>query len=84
MSYQVLISRQAAKEIKKLPKKTISKVYSIIKSLALEPRPIGVVKLTSFENLWRVRVGNYRIIYTIEDDIQIVDIRRIADRKDAY
>ena len=84
MSYQIIISRQAAKEIKKLPKATIPKVYTKIKSLADDPRPSGVVKLTSFENLWRVRVGDYRIIYTIEDDVQIVDIRQVIDRKDAY
>ena len=84
MSYKVLISRQAGKEIKKLPKATIPKVYTKIKALADNPRPSGVVKLTSFENLWRIRVGSYRIIYSIEDDIQIVDIREVVDRKDAY
>ena len=84
MTYKVIISRQAVKEIKKLPKSTILKVHSKITSLSKNPRPSGVVKLVSYDNLWRVRVGNYRIIYTIEDKIKVVDVREVVNRKDAY
>ena len=84
MSYKVIISRQAAKAIKKLPKGNISKILTKLNSLSDNPRPPGVIKLTSFENLWRVRVGNYRIIYSIEDEVHVVDIREVVDRKDAY
>ena len=55
-----------------------------IKSLADNPRPSGVVKLVSFNNLWRVRVGNFCIVYSIEDKIKVVDIREVVNRKDAY
>lgn len=84
MSYSLIISRQAAKEIKKLPKEMIPKIHSKIALLLEDPRPSGVVKLVAFENLWRVRVGNYRIIYSIEDKIQVVDVRQVVDRKNAY
>ena len=84
MNYKVVLSRQAVKEIKKLPRDTIKKVHSKISSLSFDPRPSGVVKLASFQNLWRIRVGNYRIIYSIEDDIRIVDIREVVNRKNAY
>lgn len=84
MGYKVIISRKVVKEIKKLPKPTILKIHSKIKSLAENPRPSGVVKLVSFNNLWRVRVDNFRIIYSIEDKIKVVDIREVVNRKDAY
>ncbi len=80
MNYKVIISRQAVKEIKKLPRITIPKVHSKIKSLSENPRPKGVVKLVAYDNLWRIRVGNYRI----EDKIKVVDVREVVNRKDAY
>ena len=84
MKYKLVISRQASKEIKKLPKAVIPKIYSKISSLQENPRPSGVVKLTSYDNIWRVRIGNYRVIYSIHDTIQVIDVRRVADRKDVY
>lgn len=84
MEYEIIISRQAVKEIKKLPIAAIPKVYSKIRSLSDNPRPKGVVKLVTYDNLWRVRVGPYRIIYSIEDKIKVVDVRKVVNRKDAY
>ncbi|HKK87531.1 MAG TPA: type II toxin-antitoxin system RelE/ParE family toxin [Saprospiraceae bacterium] len=84
MEYEIIISRQAVKEIKKLPKAAVPKVYSKIRSLSDNPRPNGVVKLVTYDNLWRVRVGPYRIIYSIEDKIKVVDVRKVVNRKDAY
>ena len=52
--------------------------------LCFAPRPIGSVKLEGEENLWRIRVGDYRIVYTIEDKKLIVLVVRIAHRKDVY
>lgn len=83
MEYEIIISRQAVKEIKKLPKAAVPKVYSKIRSLSDNPRPNGVVKLVTYDNLWRVRVGPYRIIYSIEDKIKVVDVRKVVNRKDA-
>lgn len=81
--FNILIKKSASKELKKLPSKDILKVISKIESIADEPRPKGVEKLTSQEN-YRVRVGNYRIIYSIEDDKLIVLIIKISHRKDVY
>jgi mRNA interferase RelE/StbE len=55
-----------------------------IDKLAEDPRPDGVKKLKGEDNAYRIRVGDYRIIYTIEDVIKIVEIQRIRHRKDAY
>jgi mRNA interferase RelE/StbE len=53
-------------------------------ALAAEPRPPGVAKLQGDENLWRIRVGQYRIVYEIHDDRLIVLVVRVGDRKDIY
>lgn len=84
MAYTIIISKQASKEIKQLPKEYISKVYQKIISLGEVPRPSGVVKLTSKQDLYRIRVGMYRVLYSIDDDIEIIDVRKIAHRKDIY
>ena len=52
--------------------------------LAHDPRPTGVVKLAGDENLWRIRIGNYRVVYEIHDDRLMVLVLRVAHRKDVY
>jgi mRNA interferase RelE/StbE len=52
--------------------------------LAANPRPAGCKKLKGYKNRWRIRVGNYRVVYAIDDGRMSVDITRIADRKDVY
>ena len=63
----------------------IKKVAVAIDELAIEPRPEGSKKLkSSDENLWRIRIGDYRVLYIIEDTIKVVEIRKIGHRKDIY
>ena len=81
--YNILIKPSAAKELKKLPKKDIPRIVAKIESLANDPRPGGVEKLTSHEN-YRVRLGIYRIIYSIEDENLIVIVIKVGHRKDIY
>jgi mRNA interferase RelE/StbE len=52
--------------------------------LAIEPRPNGVRKLEGFKNSYRVRIGNYRVVYKIEDSELIIEVVKISDRKDVY
>lgn len=82
--YKVSFKKSALKELHKLHKTEVVKIVSLIKKLSDEPRPKRCKKLKGFANFWRVRSGNYRIIYSIEDQILIVEILKIADRKDAY
>lgn len=83
--YQVVISKVAAKELKTLPKETISRLFTKMQSLADDPRPTGCKKLEGYnENIWRVRVGDYRIIYAIDDAVYIVDVRHVGHRRDIY
>ncbi len=55
-----------------------------IRGLAANPRSPGCKKLRSYKNLWRIRVGDYRVLYTVDDASKTVDITRIAYRKDGY
>jgi len=57
---------------------------SALKGLEENPRPEGCKKLKGFKNLWRIRIGNYRAIYSIEEIVLLVDVRDIGNRKDIY
>jgi mRNA interferase RelE/StbE len=82
--YEVVLSKTAEKNLSKLPAKIIAIIIPVLELLINNPRPLGCKKLKGFSNLWRVRVGNYRVIYSIEDKILLVDIREIRHRKDVY
>ncbi|MBN1187180.1 MAG: type II toxin-antitoxin system RelE/ParE family toxin [Bacteroidales bacterium] len=82
--YKIIFKKSAVKEINSLPKKVMGNVVTVIDGLAEDSRPEGCVKLKGKENLWRVRSGDYRIVYTIDDKIEIIEINRIRHRKDVY
>lgn len=83
--YEIRITDAAAKELDALPRrKDRQAVVNRILGLAEEPRPPGGVKLSGYEELYRVRQGPYRIVYTVEDDQLTVIVIRVADRKEAY
>ena len=82
-SYSVLIKPSAAKELERLPDKLRRQVAKRIQALADNPRPVGVEKLTG-EELYRVRQGDHRIVYSIEDAVLIVRVVRIGNRRDVY
>lgn len=82
--YSVVFSKRAEKDLEKLPSHVVQKIVPVVVAFGDNPRPVGCKKLKGYENLWRVRVGNYRIIYSIDDAVLIVDVREIGDRKDIY
>ena len=82
--HEVRIGRSAKKELKSLPGTIIERVATKIDSLAEQARPAGCKKLRGADTLWRVRVGDYRIVYAVDDDAAVVEIRVIRHRKDAY
>ncbi len=82
--WQIIIHRKAEKIIKRLDGDTLERIRRAIRGLAIEPRPEGVKKLTGYDNLYRVRVGDWRIIYAIEDDRLIVLVLEISTRGGAY
>ena len=83
MKYIVLIERYAQKQIMKLDKKIIPVIKASIADLAHNPRPYGYKKLKG-EDAYRIRVGDYRVIYEIDDGKIIVTVVSIGHRKDIY
>ncbi len=83
--YNVVISKVASRELKSLSKEIIPVLYSKMLSLSENPRPAGCKKLKGYkEDIWRIRIGDYRISYSIDDIICVVDIRHVGNRKDIY
>lgn len=84
MAYKVEITPAAQRIIKKFPKNIQRKLIEIIELLAEEPRPVGVVKLSTTGKLYRVRTGDYRIIYEIQDQILLIVTTKVGHRRDVY
>jgi mRNA interferase RelE/StbE len=82
--YEILIHHNVQKIIKKLPKNLILEMLDSMNDLANNPRPNGSKKLKGYKNLWRIRVGEWRIIYAIEDERLIVLVVELAPRGQAY
>ncbi len=82
-NYKIEIKKSATKEIEKLPNISLKRIIDKIQSLSTNPRPNGCKKLTADEK-YRVRVGNYRILYRIEDEILLVVVVKVGHRKDIY
>jgi mRNA interferase RelE/StbE len=83
MSYSIGILRRAQKELAQVPKQEYERVKEAIKNLSQEPRPAGCKKLSGREG-WRIRVGDYRVIYEIDDPQQSLTILHIGHRRDVY
>ncbi|MDJ0618718.1 MAG: type II toxin-antitoxin system RelE/ParE family toxin [Calothrix sp. MO_192.B10] len=84
MSYTVIISKSVQKQIDNLPNDVVQRVIEKIQNLASQPRPDGVVKLKGSDNEYRIRVGDYRIRYEIDDESQLVQLLQCKHRKDVY
>ena len=84
MSYAVRIERAAGKAFDRLPPVAKQRVAAAIDALAENPRHFGVVKLADSDNGYRVRVGRYRVVFTIDDPTATVSVVRIATRQGVY
>jgi mRNA interferase RelE/StbE len=83
MTYKISIRRKAQKQMARIPASDYKKVKEAIQALANNPRPPGSKKLKGRPG-WRIRQGNYRVIYEIQDDQLIIIVLDIGDRKDIY
>ncbi|HEY9620225.1 MAG TPA: type II toxin-antitoxin system RelE/ParE family toxin [Crinalium sp.] len=84
MTYRVEFSKRAANQLKSLSRHVQVRLKPAIDGLAEEPRPDGVVKLKGEENAYRVRVGDYRIVYEVRDNVLLVLIVKIGHRREIY
>ena len=82
--YRVLLERAAEKELKRLSAPVHDRIIPAIQALSATPRPPGCKKLAGGKNDWRIRVGDYRVIYEIADEIRIIRINRVRHRREVY
>ncbi|MDR3236609.1 MAG: type II toxin-antitoxin system RelE/ParE family toxin [Prevotellaceae bacterium] len=82
--YKVRVNKQILKSLDKIPIYYLLRIKEAVNHLAENPRPFGSVKLADSENAYRIRVGVYRIIYSIADDVLIVEIVKIDHRRSVY
>lgn len=81
--YEILFKESVYKELKSIPKIDLKKILSRIEELAKDPRPTDCQKLTGFE-LYRVRQGQYRFVYSIQDNKLLITVVKVGHRKDVY
>jgi mRNA interferase RelE/StbE len=84
MVYEIFIEKKAEKDLRRLPKNYQNKIIQKILNLKDNPKPIEARKITSSENYYRVRAGDYRIIYEINYKEKRINIFRVRHRKEAY
>jgi mRNA interferase RelE/StbE len=82
-AYNISIKKSAARELEGLGKKDLRKVLEKIATLGENPRPAVAEKLAGVE-LWRIRQGNYRIVYSIEDDVLTIWVVKVGHRREVY
>ena len=82
--YDVLIERTAERDIKSLPTALFDRILPRIKALSDNPRPTGCHKLAGSKNDWRIRIGDYRVVYEIDDPRKQVKIFRVRHRREVY
>ncbi|MCR4293393.1 MAG: type II toxin-antitoxin system RelE/ParE family toxin [Candidatus Kuenenia sp.] len=84
MPYELHIERHAEKDLNKLEKSLFIQIATKIKELATNPHPRGSKKITDSQNDWRLRVGDYRVLYEIDKKTKTINIMRIKHRREAY
>jgi len=84
MSYQIQIKRSAQKELEALPKREQRRIIRTLEALSEEPRPPGARKIVGGEDLYRLRVGDYRVVYQIKEEIFTIWVIRIGHKRDIY
>lgn len=84
MVFRIVIEKKALKFLATVPKKDYLKIRAHIDLLAENPHPQGSIKLQDSENIYRLRYGNYRILYTVESDKLVIYVVDVGNRKDIY
>jgi mRNA interferase RelE/StbE len=82
--YRVEFKPAAERAFRKLPRSIQVRIRPHVDGLADDPRPPGAKKLTNAGDQWRIRVGDYRVVYTIQDDVLLVLVVKVGNRRDVY
>jgi mRNA interferase RelE/StbE len=84
LKYSIVFLSSAEREFLRLSKPDRERVGAKIGLLVDNPRPAGCLKMSGYQNLWRIRVGVYRVIYSIEDQLSVVTVTKVAHRRESY
>lgn len=84
MSYRIELAQAAVRQLRKLDRQAQRRVQAAIELLATEPRPSGAKKLVCGDGEWRVRTGDYRIVYEFQDNVLLVLVVAVGHRRDIY
>lgn len=82
--YRVFLERAAEKDLKDLPSRLHNRIIAALQALAKNPRPSGCRKLGGTDSDWRIRVGDYRVVYEIDDAAETVCVNRVRHRREVY
>jgi mRNA interferase RelE/StbE len=82
--YTVVFARSARKELQALDRTIAGRILKRIEALRLEPRPSGCKKLEGTDDLWRIRIGDWRVVYSVDDARALVEVSVIRHRREAY
>ena len=82
--YSIEVKPSARKELEALPDDILARVLQKMEALGAAPRPAGCKKLKGYKDQWRVRVGDWRVVYMIDDRVKLISITRIAHRREVY
>ena len=83
-SYNIEWKHSAARELRRLPREAVLRILQAVEQLAIEPYPHGVRKLVGSERTYRIRVGDYRVVYNVVSSILVIQIIRVGHRRDIY
>ena len=82
--HEVFLERAGERDLKDLSQAVYDRIVSHLKALSQNPRPSGCKKITGSRSDWRIRIGDYRVIYEIDDRAKVVKVMRIRHRREAY
>jgi mRNA interferase RelE/StbE len=82
--YAIVFARSAEKELERLDSVVARRILKKIKALAQDPRPAGCKKISGERNTWRIRIGDYRVVYDILDHKIVVEVLRVRHRREVY
>jgi mRNA interferase RelE/StbE len=84
VKYSLEIKPSAQKELDALDEGSFTRIDRKVLALAANPRPAGCKKLRGYKDQWRIRVGDWRVLYIIDDDAKLISVTRIAHRREVY
>jgi mRNA interferase RelE/StbE len=84
MVFRIEWKKSTRKDLRKLPRAAVDRIVEAVENLAEDPFPHGVEKLSGSEHAYRIRLGDYRIVYEVVAELKLIEIQRVRHRKDVY